>query len=116
MLQVIHSESRRHKTYTGLLVLVAVCSLAISVATRYCSPEYSSPGKTSVAHKHATPEQSRQRLTKSTANWLPPVVEQAILGTPTEYQAMLPAVAPICSRFLAKDLYNRPPPSFLSIA
>ncbi|HTZ82001.1 MAG TPA: hypothetical protein VMB66_02350 [Candidatus Acidoferrales bacterium] len=116
MLRLTHPDSRRGRAFSALLVLVAVCSLAISVATRYCAPEYPSAAKTTVTHKHASSEPGRQRLTKSTANWLPPVVQDETLESPTEYQSVTPASPVILSTFLGQSLSNRPPPGWFSLS
>lgn len=93
------------------LVLVVVCSLAASVATRYTST-HSSPSKTIVAQKSMESETGRQRLTMSTANWLPVVIVCAILQSLKSFRRM-PSPEPILiSGFLGQNLYNRPPPSF----
>lgn len=116
MLRLTNLNSPRRKAFSALLVLVAVCSLAVSVATRYSSPAYSSTSKTSVLQKQSSSEPGRQRLTKSVANWLPAVVQHATLQSPASYQPLSPAEPPVISSFLDKSLCNRPPPSsdFLS--
>lgn len=116
MLRLTHPDSSRGKAFSAMLVLVAVCSLAISVATRYCAPEYLSPAKTTVTHKHASSEQSRQRLTQSTANWLPPVVQDDTLESPSEYQSVTPVQPVFISPFLGQSLSNRPPPFSFSLS
>lgn len=116
MLRLTNPDTPRGKAFSAVLVLVAVCSLAISVATRYCAPEYPSAAKTTVTHKHASSEQTRQRLTQSTANWLPPVVQDDSLESPTEYQSVTAVQPAIVSSFLGQSLSNRPPPSSSSLS
>lgn len=116
MLRLINPDTRRGKAFSAILVLVAVCSLAISVATRYCAPENASAARTTVAHKHASSEQSRQRLTQSTANWLPPVVQDDSFESPTEYRSVTPVQPALISSFLGQSLSNRPPPSSFSLS
>lgn len=116
MLRLTNPDSPRGKAFSAVLVLVAVCSLAISVATRYCAPEYPSAAKTTVAHKHASSEQTRQRLTQSTANWLPPVVQDDSLESPTEYHTVTPVQPAVVSSFLGQSLSNRPPPTSSSVS
>ena len=96
-------------------MLLAVCALTVSVATRYSSggdPAYT----VATAHKHSSPEPNRQRLTKNTTNWIPQVVRSVVLQAPTSYPRIAPAGPPIPNLLLEKSLYNRPPPSseFLS--
>lgn len=116
MLRLSHSDSPRGKAFSAFLVLIAVCSLAISVATRYCAPEYASAVKTTVTHRRASSEPGRQRLTKSTANWLPPVVQDEALESPTEYQSVTPVQPPAVISFLGPSLSNRPPPFSSSLS
>ena len=111
MLQLTNFENSRRKTSSALLVLLAVCSIAVSVATRYCSPQYSSLTRTNVVHKHCSSEPGRQRLTKSTANWLPPVAQAEIFQSPTDYSPLSAAGPSAITRFLDQSLANRPPPS-----
>ena len=115
MLGLVKPENPWRKSWCAVLVLLAVCSLAVSVATRYCSPESPSyAGKT--LHRHSSPEQSRQRLTKSTANWISPVVCSVALQAPSSYPRLAPAGPPIPNLVFEKSLYNRPPPSSESLA
>jgi hypothetical protein len=116
MLRLTNPDSPRGKAFSAMLVLVAVCSLAISVATRYCAPEYPSAAKTTVTHKHASSEPGRQRLTQSTANWLPPVVQDDSLESPIQYQPVTAIQPPIISSFLGQSLANRPPPYSSSLS
>jgi hypothetical protein len=93
-----------------MVVFMAVTSLAVSVATRYCSPQsFSYSVKT--LHKHSLPEQGRQRLTNNAANWMPQVVQSGVLQAPTSYPRIAPAGPPISSVLFETSLYNRPPPS-----
>jgi hypothetical protein len=94
-----------------MIVLLAVFSLAVSVATRYCSAQSGSAYSTSTVHKHSSPEPGRQRLTKSAANWMPPVVRSAVLEAPSSYPRISPAGPPMPSVLLELSLYNRPPPA-----
>ena len=111
MVHLANLDNPRRKTTGALVVLLAVCSIAVSVATRYCSPQYSSITRTHVVHKHCSSEPGRQRLTKSTANWLPPVGQTAILQSPTVYTPLSSVGPSATTRFLDQSLANRPPPS-----
>jgi hypothetical protein len=99
----------------AIVVLLAVFSLTVSVATRYCSPQNSSARSAACSvrnvHEHSSPERSRQRLTKSAADWMPPVVGTAVQEAPRLYARIAPAGPPAPSFLLEKSLYNRPPPS-----
>ncbi len=94
-----------------MVVLVAVCSLTVSVATRYCSPQSVSVSKVASLHKQVSPEGRRQRLTKSAASWLPPVIDAVILKPRSSYRCVVSAVPDVPGALFANTLYNRPPPS-----
>ncbi len=111
-----HFEGRWHRAWCGLVVLVAVCSLTVSVATRYSSPLNPSSPAVKTVRTHTTPDAKRQRLAKNAADWAPPLVCFDALRSPSSYPRIAPAGPPIPSLLLEQSLYNRPPPSseFLS--
>ena len=109
MLQITNLSSLGRKRFCTAIVLVAVCALTVSVATRYGSAVVSDT--TTVVQKHTSWEPSLQRLLNNAATWIPPAVEAAVLQTP-RYS---PDVAPsgpksLSSVLLESDLFNRPPP------
>src|ERR1700688_1412322 len=110
MLHLTNLEGSLRKSCCALVVFLAVTSLAVSVATRYCSPPSSSYSVRTL-HKHSLPEQSRQRLTKSASNWIPQVAQSGVSRAPTAYPRIAPAGPPIPGIVLEPSLYNRPPPS-----
>ncbi|HWW13720.1 MAG TPA: hypothetical protein VN310_03575 [Candidatus Dormibacteraeota bacterium] len=111
MSAIRHSDNRPHRHWCAVVVLVAVCSLTVSVATRYCSPLGTSSLTMKTVQTHTSPDAKRQRLTKNAANWVPPVVCFDILQSPSSYPRIAPAAPPIPSLFFEENLYNRPPPS-----
>jgi hypothetical protein len=110
MKRLTNLGNRWRRSCSGVLVLLAVFSLAVSVATRYCSPQSSAKYSTSTVHKHASPEPARQRMTKGASNWMPSVARSYALQAPTPYPRIAPAGPPIPGVLLEKSLYNRPPP------
>ena len=111
MLRFTNAESRGHRAWCALVVLLAVSALTVSVATRYCAPQSSFSYAVKTVHKHSSPEQIRQRLTKNAVNWMPQVGQTGILQAPTSYPRIAPAGPPIPGLLLETSLYNRPPPS-----
>jgi hypothetical protein len=109
MLRLANLEGPWRKSCCAIVVFFAVTSLAVSVATRYRSPQSSSYSLKTL-HKHSLPEQGRQRLTNKAANWMPQVVQSGVLRAPTSYSSIAAAGAPIPSVLLETSLYNRPPP------
>ena len=110
MLSPKNHETGRCAHWCAGVVLLAVCTLTISVATRYGSQESSGLLSTHTVHKHCSPEPGRQRLTNNATNWIPPVVEAAVLQSPTAYERVAPAEPVFPKLFPESSLYNRPPP------
>ena len=104
-------KSRWHGSWCAVVALAAVCSLTVSVATRYTSAwDVSSPTVKSV-QAHTTPEARRQRLLKNAANWVPPLLRFHVLRSPSFSPRIAPAVPPRPTFLFEASLYNRPPPS-----
>lgn len=99
-----------------MVVLVAVFSLALSVATRYSTPCDAPLPTVKTVHNHTYPESKRQRLVKDAANWMPPATCVDGLCAPNYYPRIAPAGPPIPTLVLEEKLYNRPPPSFQSLS
>jgi len=113
MLSLTNRRNGRCARWCAIVVLMAVCSLAISVATRYGSTECA-PAAAKVSRIHAVQEHGRQRLTKDAANWMPPVIVSAVLQEPASYTPGTcdgPALPD--PSFATRPCY-RPPPCALS--
>jgi hypothetical protein len=110
MLSPTNHETGRCAHWCATVVLLAICALTISVATRYGSPQSSDLLSTHTVHKHCSPEPGRQRLTNNATNWIPPVVEAAVLQSPAGYARVAPAEPTLLKFFRESSLYNRPPP------
>jgi len=111
-----NSKTRLQRQWCVLVVVLAVCCLTLNVATRYCSADASSTFAVRTLHKHAITTPARQRLTKDAATWIPPVVCSAVWCTPAFYPSIAPEEPSISRLSFEKSLYNRPPPSFKSLA
>jgi len=100
-----------HKRWCTAIVLVAVCTLAFSVTTRYsflAGPP--SETRTVVQNPHSLAPKL-QRLLNDAATWIPPLVESSVLHDPGYYPHVTPSDAPVLGVLLERNLYNRPPPS-----
>jgi hypothetical protein len=106
-----HFEDLRRKTWCAVVVFVAVCSLTVSVATRYSSSWDVSSSTVKTVQAHTTPEEKRQRLAKDAADWMPPLFCYDVLRSPSSYRQTAPAEPPTQNIVLEESLYNRPPPS-----
>ena len=103
------------KRWCTAIVLLAVCTLTVSVATRYSiCPNATNKNQTVVeADKSWT---GLQRLLNNAATWMPPLVEAEIFHDPGCYPHVVESGPRILTVLLEENLYNRPPPSasFLS--
>ena len=103
-------ERRRNAHWCLAVVLVAICALTVSVATRYCSVHAAVSSKVTV-QKRLLPERSRQRLLKNPLAWQPLLVASAMVWEPAFYAGLVPSRPAIATFLFDPCLYNRPPPS-----
>jgi hypothetical protein len=114
MLQLTKLNSSRCRRWSSAVVLLAVCSLAVSVTTRYSVYPGTTGSTAKTVQKLVSTQPRCQRLLKNAAVWLPPLVSSDVLQAPRSYARIAPA-APSIPRFLfEQDLYNRPPPFLIS--
>src|SRR3984957_20778869 len=111
----IRQERPRH-IWCAMVVLVAVCALTVSLATRYGGPWTASSHVVSSVHGHSSVDAKRQHLTKNAATWVPPLVCFDPLGSPDFHPRIAPAGPPVPGLRLEESLYNRPPPSASSLS
>jgi len=109
-----HFEER--KRWCAVVILVAVFSLTVSLATRYSTPWDASSPAIKTVQAHTFPAAKRQHLAKDTADWTPPTICVDVLEAPSFYPPIAPAGPLIPIRLIEESLCNRPPPSseFLS--
>ena len=100
------------KRWWALMVLLAVCSLTVSVATRYTSAPADPIGATTTVRNHVAPEPGRQRLLQNAATWIPPLLCSFVFQAPLSYSRVVPDSPSVPNLLLEENLYNRPPPSF----
>ena len=97
------------------VVLLAVCSITVSVATRYSVPGKSADSKVLTVRNHVDTEPARQRLLNNAASWMPPVVGSAILPEKRSFTRVSWTGPPAARLFFGQSLANRPPPSLSSL-
>lgn len=97
------------------MVLLAVCSLTISVATRYSSPETAPTPASKSVQKQVSEEPGRPRLTTNAATWMPPLVVSTVLYVPAPHRRVTVTSPAIPNPSFVSSLYYRPPPSWLSL-
>jgi hypothetical protein len=110
MLRLTNLGKPWRKRWCTAIVLVAICALTVSVATRYGSAVSSDDTLTAV-HKQSSWEPGLQRLLDNAVTWMPPIVGDAVFYTPAYYRHIAPSGPTVSSVVLEKNLYNRPPPA-----
>jgi hypothetical protein len=90
-----------------LVVLLAVCGLTVSVATR--TFRLTVTHNTTVQSNEA--KATRQHMDRDAVRWIPVVPVATILEPPTFYPRALPAKPRLPSVPIEENLYNRPPPT-----
>jgi len=115
MLQLANLGRPCRKRWCTAIVLVAVCTLTISVATRYGHYQGPADETLTAVQKHHSLMPGLQRLLNNAATWTPPLVEAAIFRDPGRHPHIGPSDSPISSVLLEKNLYNRPPPTEFSL-
>ena len=111
MLRLTNLENPRRRCLCALVVLCAVCTLTIHVATRYCFTRGLPNSTVNTVQKDTSPRLGRQRMTKTAELWLAPLVLEALLDPPASYPRIAPAGPPLPGLVVENSLYNRPPPS-----
>jgi hypothetical protein len=109
MLRFTDLARPRRKRWCTAIVLLAVCALTVSVATRYGSA-VASDAQVTVLQQHSSWEPGLQRLLNNAATWIPPAIISVLLQDPGSYTHVAPSRATFSSVLLESDLYNRPPP------
>jgi hypothetical protein len=92
------------------LILGAVLSLTINVATRYCQVT-GAETQTLKAAKSYSLDAQRQHLLNDGFHWSVPAAALVLFKPTQVISAVLPAIFPVTRRHSEVCLYNRPPPS-----
>jgi hypothetical protein len=110
MLRFTSLRDPGRKRWCTAVVMVAVCTLTLSVATRYsfCGSTTNESVTTLQNYQSWTP--GLQRLLNNAATWIPPIVVSAIFHDPGSYPHVVQTGPTVSSVLLEKNLYNRPPP------
>jgi len=96
--------------WQGLLVVIAICSLTLSVATRFWVPGTSqSPIVKSLDRRAAEP--ARQHLDRDAIQWVAPVANFSIVEPAAVEASLVPAGPPLPRLVFSDSESNRPPPS-----
>jgi len=106
----LHRHRSTGERWQILLIVVAVCSLTLSLATRFWAPAPPSYHLVkSIDGPSVDPKQ--QHLDRDAAHWVAPGANFSIIEPVTfEIQRTL-ASPPLPEHTFSDSLYNRPPPS-----
>ena len=97
-----------------MLVFIAISSLTLSLATRFCVQTTSQTHTTKSVERRAI-ESERQHLDRDAAQWVAPSPNFGIIE-PITVESRSVSTAPALPRFVFLDgRYNRPPPSVVSL-
>jgi hypothetical protein len=96
------------------LIPLVICSLTISLATRFCV-HISSQAHTSKSVERRSVEPKRQHLNKDAIRWVASATPSTFFRPATLDLRVAPAQTPLPSHIADESLYNRPPPSGLSL-
>ncbi len=108
LLTYLRTRMRLGSSYQIALVCVAICSLTVSLATRFTIPVSQTPGITSV--QTYSPNAHRQRLLGDGLKWTAPASSFTLFEPPRALVYAVPAVFPSTSFHSETWLYDRPPP------
>src|SRR5580704_126609 len=102
----------RHKFsgWRGALVVVAICSLTFSLATRFWVLPTSQSHTVRSAERQSV-ESGRQRLEQDAAQWVAPTSDFSIVEFVSHPSSPIPDGPPLPKFAVSDSLYNRPPPS-----
>jgi hypothetical protein len=93
------------------LVVIAVCSLTVSLVTRF-SLVAALDNHPQTAIKSQPPTPKRQHLANDGLQWIaPPAKFQFFTLQPATMVVLLPAVPPVITLYAESCLHDRPPPS-----
>jgi hypothetical protein len=105
-----HRQSVYQKSFwLRALILGAVLSLAINVATRYSAITLQEAGATKSATALSL-DGKRQHLLNDGLHWSAPAATFVLLQPARVFVAALPPISPVTRIYSEESLYDRPPP------
>lgn len=109
---MLHYPKVHGSRWSKLVLMLIICSLSFSVATRFCL--------TTGSHFHTiktvdnqSPEPKRQHLDRDAVHWVTPVAVALFLEHVTVYPHLFTADTLPPGHVFDESLYNRPPPPSL---
>lgn len=102
-------QVRRCQNWRAALVLVAVFSLSVSLATRYTRLNSETTGVKTV--KSHSPEVKKQHLVRDALKWTAPAPKFTLVPAVRSHVHVVSVVFQATNLSSESWLYNRPPPS-----
>jgi hypothetical protein len=109
-------QIQRRTIWITSVIVLAVGSLTLNLATRYYSPGDASSVTVKSIRTHSAPNARKQRLAKNAATWTPPVSSFSALQVPSFYLSIAPVQPAVRSLICDNNLYNRPPPAIKTLS
>ena len=101
-----HLGKRVLRRWEVAVVVIAICGLTVSLATRTFRTRVS----TGAIVKTISGQPVRQHMDSDAAKWVPPVSMLTVLEVPVFYPRFAPAGPPLPRLYFEESLSNRPPP------
>lgn len=102
-----HQGRRVLRRWELAIITLAICVLAISVATRTFRFSFGTGTVVKSASGHAI----RQHMDRDATNWAPPTASlTVVMALPVFYPRFAPAGPPLARLYYEESLSNRPPP------
>lgn len=94
-----------------VVITVAICSLTVSLATRFYTP-FSSSVHSVKAVERCSAQAARQHLDRDATHWNAPVATFTLLEPVKVLHCVVPTESFLPKHVFNESLYNRPPPEF----
>lgn len=101
-----HLGKRVLRRWEVAVVVLAICGLSVSVATRTFRVRFS----TVTIVKSVAGPPIRQHMDCDATKWVPPVATLTVLEVPVFYPRFAPSGPPLPRLYYEESLFNRPPP------
>jgi hypothetical protein len=99
-----------NRGWQGVVIVLAVCSLTLCVATRFWAPDSTQPHVLKSADNRPA-EPSQQHLDRDATQWIAPSADFSFIELPAVENSAAVYAAPLPTQLFSDSLYNRPPPS-----
>lgn len=101
-----HLGKRVLRRWEVAVVVLAICGLTVSLATR----TFRTRASAGTIVKSISGQPVRQHMDSDAAKWVPPVSTLTVLEVPVFYPRFAPAGPPLPRLYYEESLSNRPPP------